>query len=315
MMLRDSLTRAMIKYGTSAYYPSMMIEYGYESRNIQDPEKFADMYHTRLKYKAMKDKRANPLKVAINSVYGAMKDRFNPLYDPRQANSVCVTGQLLLLDLLEHLEYSRICDVINSNTDGVLIKLNSDDDYEKFIAVCNEWQQRSGMNLEFDEYVEVWFKDVNNYVIIAADGSYKSKGAYVKKLNDLEYDLPIVNKALINYMVHGINIAKTIYECDDLREFQKIVKISNKYLYGVHNGEMLQDTTFRVFASNDESDTTIFKVKDKNGREVPEKFANTPDHCFIYNDDVLSVGCLPEKLDKSWYVDLAYKRLGDFVNE
>lgn len=39
-----------------------------------------------------------------NSTYGAMKDKFNALYDPLQANNVCVTGQLLLLDLIEHLE-------------------------------------------------------------------------------------------------------------------------------------------------------------------------------------------------------------------
>lgn len=47
-----------------------------------------------------------------NSTYGAMKDKFNPLYDPKQANNVCVTGQLLLLDLLEHLELAKCCSIV-----------------------------------------------------------------------------------------------------------------------------------------------------------------------------------------------------------
>ena len=51
-----------------------------------------------------------PLKIILNSTYGAMKDKYNPMYDPRQANNVCVFGQLLLLDLIEHLEGH--CDLI-----------------------------------------------------------------------------------------------------------------------------------------------------------------------------------------------------------
>lgn len=38
-----------------------------------------------------------------NSTYGAMKDKHNAMFDPRQANNVCVGGQLLLLDLIRFL--------------------------------------------------------------------------------------------------------------------------------------------------------------------------------------------------------------------
>ena len=31
-----------------------------------------------------------------------MKDKYNGLYDPRQANNVCIAGMLLLLDLIEN---------------------------------------------------------------------------------------------------------------------------------------------------------------------------------------------------------------------
>lgn len=251
-----------------------------------------------------------------NSTYGAMKDKFNPLYDPKQANNVCVTGQLLLLDLLEHLE--PVADIIQSNTDGILIKLRGDNEdeinacFDAVDDICYEWERRTKMNLEFDEFCEVWQKDVNDYVIIAEDGSCKSKGAYVKKLNELDNDLPIVNKALINYMVKGIPVADTINASKELIDFQKIVKVSNKYLYGYHNGKKLTEKTFRVFASLDKTDSAIFKVKDKDGRLVGEKFANTPSRCFIDNSDVKGKG-IPDNLDTRYYIDLTQKRLNDFT--
>lgn len=302
-----------VNVDVASYYPSMMIEYGYTSRGIKDPEKYKEIYNTRLKYKAEKDKRQKPLKIVLNSTYGAMKDKFNHLYDPRQANNVCVTGQLLLLDLLEHLE--PYFDIIQSNTDGILVKLRAntekeaDAEYARLDDLCYEWEQRSKMNLEFDQFSEVIQKDVNNYIIVAPDGSYKSKGAYVKKLNDLDYDLPIINKALVNYFVKNIPVEKTINECTDLREFQKIVKVSYLYKYAMHNGKQLNEKTFRVFASTNPNDGIIYKVKEGKN---PEKFANTPDNCFIDNSKVFEKS-LPNYLDKQWYIDLANKRVSEFL--
>mgnify|MGYP002508571603 CR=1 FL=1 len=67
-----------------------------------------------------------------------MKDRHNALYDPRQANNVCVGGQLLLLDLIERLEDH--CDIIQSNTDGILIKLRRYEDFDLIDDICWEWE-------------------------------------------------------------------------------------------------------------------------------------------------------------------------------
>lgn len=305
----------MINNGVCAYYPSLMIQYDYVSRNIKDPQHYKDIYKTRLAYKAAKDKRANPLKIVLNSTYGAMKDRYNPLYDPLQANNVCVSGQLLLLDLIEHLE--PYCDIVQSNTDGILIKLRAENEeeanreYARVDDICYEWEKRSRMNLEFDEFKKVIQRDVNNYIIVHADGSYKSKGGEVKKLNDLDYDLPIINKAMINWFIKGIPAKETILACNDMREFQKIVKISRLYLYGMHNGQRLNEKTFRVFASNRDSDGMILKVKTEGAKG--EKFANTPDHCFIDNSEVLGKP-VPDCLDKNWYVELAEKRIERFTN-
>lgn len=291
-----------------SYYPALMIEYDYLSRNVKDPAKFREVRDTRLKYKAAKDKRQAPLKIVINGTYGAMKDKYNGLYDPLMANNVCIGGMTLLLDLIEKLE--PYCEIIQSNTDGVLVKLRNYDDYDLIDDICYEWEQRTRMGLEFDEFVKVIQKDVNNYILVDADGNYKSKGAYVKKLNPLDYDLPIVNEAVVNYFVKGIDPEETIFNCTELVKFQKIVKISSKYSHARYGTRRMNEKVFRVFASVDENDKQLCKVKDG----VAEKIAYVPERCFIINDD-LDGKEIPSKLDYWWYWTLANKRIDDFLGE
>ena len=144
-------------------------------------------------------------------------------------------------------------------------------------------------------------------MLIAADGHYKAKGAYVKPLDDLDYDLPIVNKAMVAYMLHGTPVEDTINQCRSLREFQKIVKISGKYDYALYGGTVLEEKVLRVFASISLSDGGIYKVRGN----LTEKVANTPERCFIINESVHH-NPLPDKLDRGWYIDLAQRRLRDF---
>ncbi|PGS18931.1 hypothetical protein COC59_29875 [Bacillus cereus] len=290
----------------ASYYPALMIEYGYLSRNVKDPAKFREVRDTRLKYKAAKDKRQAPLKIVINGTYGAMKDKYNGLYDPLMANNVCIGGMTLLLDLIEKLE--PYCEVVQSNTDGVLVKLRNYEDYDLIDDICYEWEQRTKMELEFDEFVKVIQKDVNNYILVDAEGNYKSKGAYVKKLNPLDFDLPIVNEAVVNYFVKGIDPEETIFNCTELVKFQKIVKISSKYSHARYGTRRMNEKVFRVFASVDENDKQLCKVKDG----IAEKIAYVPERCFIFNGDIKNMN-VPGKLDYWWYWTLANKRIDDFL--
>lgn len=300
-----------INVDVASYYPSLMLKYGYISRNISNPKKYEEIYNTRLKYKAEKNPLQAPYKLILNSTYGAMKDKYNNLYDPLQANNVCVGGQLLLLDLIEKLEGH--CQIIQSNTDGILIKLYAASDFEKVESICHEWENRTGMLLEFSKFQKVFQGDVNNYVIVPEGDLFdkkgkprwKAKGGYVKKLTDLDYDLPIVNMAITNFMLRGIPVETTINECAELKMFQKIVKVSSKYRCGLWGSEVLTDKCFRVFASRYANDPGIFKQKVGS---KPEKFANTPDHCFIVNDSVNDMA-IPRRLDRAWYIKMTKTRL------
>lgn len=307
-----------INMDVASLYPSLMIQYNLLSRNIKDPQKYIDIYHNRLKYKAEKNPLQLPLKTLLNSTYGCFKDKNNALYDPLMANNICIFGQLLLLDLIEKLE--PYADIIQSNTDGILIKMpdkvpgsylkNAEDVWFEVIDdIVYEWEQRTRLKMEFDEYRKVFQKDVNNYIVVTPDGKYKSKGSYVKKQNSLDYDLPIVNKAMIEYMTKNVPVEVTINNCNELVMFQKIVKLTGKFKNAIHNGKILDEKCFRVFASIDKSDSYIGKQKQKGA--TIEKFANTPEHCFIVNTDVKEMK-VPKKLNKSWYIELTKERLRQF---
>lgn len=304
-----------INVDVESYYPAEMIAHELLSRNVRDPSKFKGIRDHRIELKHAKDPRQKALKLVINGTFGASKDKFNALYDPRQANMVCVNGQLMLIDLMHKLVRDAGAEIIQSNTDGVLIRMpdcfdgGPDAFYDRVDDVAYEWEHRTGMGLEFDEFTRVYQKDVNNYVLVTADGSMKTKGAYVKKLGPLDYDLAVVNKALVEYMVHGVPVEDTIAADDDLIDYQRVVKVSGKYKYGVHGHERLTDRCFRVFASTRESDGMIGRVK--AGKAKPEKFGNTSEHSFIDNGDVHGKKC-PCYLDKGWYIQLAKTRLAQF---
>lgn len=292
----------------TSYYPSIMIEYDYLTRNCKNKNKFKQIYDKRVELKKQgKKKEQAPYKIILNGTYGICKDKYSLAFDPLQANNVCVNGQLMLLDLLEHLE--PYCEIIQSNTDGIILQVYSDEKEKKMKEVCNDWMKRTKMGLGFDEIEEIFQKDVNNYCFRFTNGKLERKGAYVKELDDLDFDLPIVNKAIVDYLMKGIEPYDTIENCNELKQFQKVIKVSSNYLYGWHNDKFLTDKTFRVFASKDKNDTYIGKVKTEGG--TIEKFANTPDHCMIINENINGMECV-KNLDKKWYVDLANKRLKDF---
>lgn len=289
-----------------AYYPSIAIKNEFGKRVCDKWENFELIHRENLRLKKIDKKARAPFKIADNGITGQLKNIGSSIYDPMANNCICINGQLMLLDLIERLEEAKCCELIQSNTDGLLIKIPNMETYEIVDDIVYEWEQRTGMKMEFSIYKKVFQGDVNNYCIVGMDGKVKTKGPYIKELSNLDYDLPIVNKVIIEYMINGTPVEKTIHECDELKMFQKIVKISNNYLYGLHNGHTLTDKTFRVFASKDVNDGSIYKVK--NSEKNPEKFANTPDSCFIMNGNINEIE-IPTKLDKQWYIELTKQRL------
>ena len=299
-----------------SYYPSYLIAHQRVTRSARHPEKYAEVYHTRMALKAAgKKKEQAPYKKLLNSLSGAMKDKHNPAYDPCMNNTMVVNCQLMLIMLLEWLEVIPGFELIQSNTDGLIVQIpDTDEAFNMLDDICYRWETHCStelctIGLAFDQVDFIYQKDVNNYLFKFNDADkYERKGAYVKELSRLDADLPIINRALVDFMTRGIHPAVTINGCDELMQFQKLVKLSNKYEYVEHNGKRYSYKCYRVFASTRSTDGKILKCRSGSN---PAKFGNTPDSCFIVNDDVNGVKC-PAQLDKQWYIKTAISRLKDF---
>lgn len=297
----------LIHVDVESYYPRLMIWHNLLTRNAKRPDRFRMIFDRRMELKhAGKKKKQAPLKIVINGTYGISKDKNNPAYDPRNANLICVNGQLLLLDLIEKLEAIPSFELIQSNTDGLIIKIHRRD-FDMLDDICYAWETRSDMKLAFDYIKEIWQKDVNNYVFVQFDGKVERKGSYVKELSSIDNDLPIVNKALVDYMLKGVPVEDTINKCKELIQFQKICKLTVKFDHVTHNGSTYRNKCYRVFASTRESDGPVYKYKQKQRH----KFANTSIHSRIENGDVTNTA-VPTWLDKQWYIELANKRLAQY---
>lgn len=291
-----------IHIDAASFYPSIMLKYKFLPRNAKNKAVYRSIYNNKMTEEDQQKKQI--YKAIINKVFGCMKDIHSAMYDPLMANNVTVNGQLLLLDLIEHLE--PVCQLIQSNTDGLIIKAD-EADFDKIDDICFEWEERTGLKLDFEYYTEIWQKDVNNYIAKTEEGEYIRRGASVKETGETENDLAIVNEAVFRYITEDIRPEETIKECTNFRAFQRIIRLPRDYSHIYHNNKANFDRTHRIFSSKDVSDTVVQMVKDNK----KEKVANCPEHTFIDNSDINGKE-IPEKLDRRYYIELAKKRITDF---
>jgi len=304
-------------FDVASYYPHLMTICGYTSRNIPSPDVFKNVLEQRMKAKAAGDKAtANALKLVVNTTYGAMLNQYNDLFDPLMGRSVCITGQLFLLELAQNL-YKNVEDlrIVQLNTDGVMIEFY-EDQYDEVLAIVNEWQQRTGFELEEDSVALIAQKDVNNYVEVQPSGSVKIKGGYLVRgiapagAFNINNNACIVATALKEYFVHGTPVEDIINGCDDIFQFQLIAKAGAKYREAYHlvDGEQTPvQKVNRVYATKDERYGKLFKVKAEN--DATAKIEMLPEHCIIDNDNQLTI----DDVDKTFYIEMAKKRINDFL--
>ena len=308
--------RIIRNYDVGSYYPHLMTINHYTSRSIPSPETYEQVLETRMKAKAEGDKTtANALKLICNTTYGATLNRYNALYDPLNARSVCISGQLYLLEMACHLR-QNIPDlkIVQLNTDGIMIEF--DNSYTDAVtAITQEWQDRTGFSLEEDQILAIWQKDVNNYIEINSEdtkikGSYLVRGIAKAGAFNINNNSRIVAEAIRLHFTDNIPVEETINACNDPSMFQIIAKAGGGYsaVFLDHNRtlEPVQRVN-RVFATTDEQYGRLYKQK--TGQN-PALIGNLPDHCYINN---LEPSIPMELLDKNYYINLANKQIDDFL--
>ena len=300
-----------------SYYPHLCTINGYTSRNIPSPQVYENVLESRMKAKAAGDiATANALKLVCNTTYGCLLNQYNDLYDPLMGRSVCISGQLYLLELARHC-YQDIpgLKIVQLNTDGIMVQCRKEY-LSQLDEICDEWQSRTGFELETDSVIKIAQKDVNNYVEIQEGGKAKAKGGYLVKgistvgAFNINNSCCIVATALKEYFVNGTPVEETIENCNDIFQFQIIAKAGAKYKEAYHvvgdRKEQVQKVN-RVYATADTRYGKLFKVKAED--DTTAKIESLPEHCIIDNDNQLTIA----DVDKNFYIEMARKRVNDFM--
>lgn len=342
-------TRVIRNFDVASLYPSLMVYNGYTSRNIPSSEIFENFYHKRLHAKQTGDKHtANTLKLILNTTYGASLAKTNPLYDPLMGRSVCITGQLYILELAQrYLRDTKTVRIIQLNTDGIMISID-ESEMPIIYRINEEWQASKSLILEEDRIRKIIQKDVNNYVMVFENGKVKTKGAYVTYgmaaagAFSINNNHTIVKKAVIDYFVNGTPVETTINGCNDMAEFQIIAKAGGGYkscfrvphdfeerkkTWSKENRYRRENNTWAYPPmrwdnydgpySNIQKVNRVYASKNPNMGTIVKvkpdgtvgKIGGLPESCIIDNKNQYTI----DVVDKSWYIDLAKKYISDYT--
>lgn len=293
----------------SSYYPSLIINNNF----ITSIDEFKKIYDTRMELKASGDSKQGVYKILLNSTYGAMKSKYNKLYNPQMANNIVVNGQLIITHLICLLE--NFAELIQTNTDGIIVRYEKG--FEKSILNLLElFEERYNLKFDVDFIKKIAQKDVNNYVVMYKDGTIAAKGRFANfEGGDFERNsLAVIDKALVDYYMNGVKINRTVIDLwknNKLEFFQTVAKAGK---YDGMAQEVLEENLFggldtsgfkplqnvnRIFAAKDKRLGSVYKTREENETKYT-KVPYTSENCLVWNDSL-------DKLDKrkinlNWYI-------------
>jgi hypothetical protein len=336
------MAKVFKNFDVSSLYPNIVRIFGYSSRSQKNKSEYVDTLKLRMDAKhkrvsqefldsidSTNDDLKSGLKLPINAYTGALRAKFNPLYDPLQGFSICTTAQQLILQLIHDLKQVPTVEIIMANTDAVGYTI--EEEYQpQALQFIKDWEELTNLEMEEDNIVKMVMRDVNNYCEIVQVGdndfkvNYKGgefKGKHKFKWNKeeriFEYSfddeieansLTIVSEALLKKLLFDIPIEDTINNCNDIFRFQMITHLGGTYEKCVQespNGDIELQRNNRIYASNGTSGT-IIKVKPDGRRD---SLALCPPNPIVDNKNE----CTIEDVNKSWYIKIANQKLNDFL--
>lgn len=262
---------------------------------------------------------ANSLKITINGSFGKLGNKYSSLYAPQLLLQVTLTGQLVLLMLIEELS-NRNIEVISANTDGFISKYHKNR-HAEVRSVIAAWEKHCNFKTEETQYLGVFSRDVNNYVAIKMkqdpttkewlrepDGDkegrfldeqlgMKTKGAYCERGSALDSVLSknpqtlVANDAVIKYLLNQTPLDETIRKCTDIRRFTTAVTVKGG---GEKNGKYLGKVVRWYYPENEAGHIAYAisgnKVGDSTGgrplMDLPDEFPSDIDYDYYIKEAV-----------------------------
>lgn len=282
-------TVRMKEADVTSYYPYLMINAGSEPLSFKG--EFIKIYKSivedRVSAKLVDKARADGLKITINGTYGLTSSIYSPVYAPKLTIDTTLGGQLSLLMLIEGAEYLGI-PVMSANTDGVVFACPHDK-ADTLDRLYREWETATKLNLEETTYTAIYSRDVNNFIALKTDGSFKVKGCYGKyggKKNPQNY---VVTLAIMELIKNGTSVDEFIRNHDNILDFLTVRKVAG----GAEKDGQLLGKIVRYYYSN-VADGTFTYVK--SGNNVPATMGAVPALALPPS--------IPDDLDYDKYIDI-----------
>ncbi len=270
----------------ASLYPSLAITLDLYPEHLGS--EFSKIYEEgivkpRLEAKKNGDKvMADGFKLSANSVYGKSNSEYSFLCDPLYTLKTTLAGQLALCMLTEML-MTRVPNLLmlQVNTDGITVKIPVEQQ-RLYWEICQEWEVKTNLVLEYVAYSQMIIRDVNNYIAVTKkENKVKYKGAFKpnhEMLKDGEYHKSfsqgVVSLAISDFFLKGIPVEQTIKENRNIYDFCKTFNATHGWSSetldvdenGVETNHQKQQKTNRYFLSK--SGKRFRKIKENKIIEV-----------------------------------------------
>lgn len=299
----DKIFNNVQSVDVKSFYPNIAIQFGFKPKHVG--EKFTtiykNLYDERIK---TKNKVHNAgLKESLNSVFGKSNSEFSPLYDPSFTYSITINGQLLIVLLCEEITLKEAGQIIMANTDGIEVRVYNQ---ELFNQIIKSWSDKFGMPLSLDRYQKLIIRDVNNYIGIYNEGTFKTKGAYeISKDFHKDPSAKICAIAAVHYYMGNSTIESAIDSLADTGNYEPFFmyrRAKTGYFSGVSSDGRIDTVlpkTIRYLVTK--KGMVLYHTTDSMKSKI---------HSDAYVSIVNNINDKPEfTIDKSWYIKEAKKLL------
>jgi hypothetical protein len=297
----------LIDRDVTSYYPNIIMQNKLVPKHLGDDflKVYERIYQRRIAAKKKGDKTvAESLKITLNGSYGKLGSPYSVLYSPNLMIQTTLTGQLAMLMLVERLEGVGV-QVVSANTDGIVSKVRRSD-RGAFVDCVWEWEEVTGLTTEETQYRGLYSRDVNTYVAVKPNGTFKTKGAVgpcgpglpgasgLKKNPNCE----ISSEAAVLFLAKRVPIEQTVAGCHDIRKFLTVRRVTG----GAHMDGTAIGKAIRWYYSTARTGHLNYL---KNNNNVPRSEGAVP------LMELPQANVCPPDLDREFYIREAYAILQD----
>ena len=257
-------------------------------------------------------KIADCLKIVINGSFGKLGNKHSTLYAPQLMLQVTLTGQLVLLMLIEMMEKIGI-PVVSGNTDGIILKYNKDR-YSEVKEVIKVWESNTDFKTEETNYKAVYSRDVNNYIAIKKDdcnpnssflderlgcktkGTFSERGSALNSILSKNPEAMISTDAVLQFITNKVPLEETILNCKKIERFLSVRNVKGG---GEFNGVYLGKVVRWYYSKNNPHFISYVGSGNKVAKTDGAKpLMDLPEE-------------LPNDIDYDWYIKEATSLLED----